>query len=708
MKYEKLISRLIALIMAFTLAFAGVGCLVTGYGLNVDMTTVTWNILIAALIAVIAANSGKGNLILGVLIALLLNHLWYRQDLESSVEGLLYWISQRTDIAYGWGVLYWSEVPPVDASLETVLSVATIPVIWAVAWTVLRRRSAILAVPVSILMPAACFMITNSVPETWCLFLLCAGLLLLVLTQTVRRRSARDGNRMVALMLIPALLCTSILFWAVPMDSYSTQFETPKWMQNLLGSFGGPGIGNAEPGTAVDLSTLGPKLETDEEVMRVTSTQKGLIYLRGQAYDVYDSLIWSISNVDTTKDNYWPTVNMKPAGRVRITTNVPRRLQYIPYYVRNGIDGLVEGRLEGEATTQYSFPVVIRDGGKNLNVTVVRDELVLQCLQLPAATSAEAKEIVKGLGIFPAYSDGVKAQAIKAYVSNLAEYNTQTGTMPRGEKDFALWFMTKAESGYCVHFATAATVLLRAAGVPARYVTGYMVEVNEKNTPVQQRHAHAWVEYLDSERGWTVLDPTPVDDILGDNTEPTAPTETVPTEPSEITEPSGSTTPTLPSEATEPTDPTGSQGTNPTGVTEPGESTAPQETQPSEQQTAIALDWSWLWNILQYVVLGLSVIGVVAGQYFLRIGLRNRRRRKKAPNQRALDEWREVIWLSRLLRQPIPEELEELAEKARFSQHILTQTEARMFRRQIDSLGTVLRSRNWLCRWVLKLVFAIA
>jgi len=694
MKHEKWISRLIALVMAFILAYAGVGCLVTGFELDVDMTAVAWNILIAAVIAAVAANSGKGNLVLGVLIALLLNHLWYRQDLESSLERLLYLISYRFNLAYGWGALYWNETPPVFASLETALSAATIPVIWAVAWTVLRRRPAFLAVPAAIVMPATCFVIINSVPETWCLFLLCLGLLLLILTQTVRRRSAGDGNRLLAILLIPALLCTGVLFWAVPEDGYSTWFETPEWMLNLFAGHSGLGNGNVEPGTAVDLSALGPKLETDDEVMRVTSDKKGLIYLRAQAYDVYDGITWTVSDVDTTTDRYWPTENMQPAGRVKIFTDVAQTLRYVPYYLRNGYGQLVKGRLEGEATLEYSFLIMTPLGGNNLDSSVFRDALVNQCLQLPKATAAEAKEILRKIGVFSSYSDGVNAQTIKEYVRNLVEYNTQTGTMPQGETDFALWFLTEAESGYCVHFATAAAVLLRAAGVPARYVTGYMVEVNANQTVVEQRHAHAWVEYLDDSRGWVVLDPTPL-------SEDPIPTE--PTKPSESTEPTVSTDPSESTEETEPTLPTESRGPEPTADTLPVEST----TQPDQIQPVAPMDWSWLWNTLKYVALGLSVIGVVAGQYFLRIGLRHRRRRKKTPNQKALDEWREVNRLSRLLRQPIPEELEELAEKAKFSQHTLTREEGQLFLQQIASYRTVLQSKNWFFRWVLKLVFAI-
>lgn len=698
MKREQWTSRLIALAMAFFLALAGVGCIVTGFELNVDMGAVGWNILIAAILIIVANSYRWGNWVLAVVIALFVNHLWHSQDLEESIEGLVYWISVRFNNAYRWGVVFWSAQPPELAELEMALSVMTIPVIWIVVWTILKRRPAFFAVPIAVLLPAVCFVITNTVPATWCLFVLCATWLLLILTQTVRRQAARDGNRLMAILLIPALLCTSVLFWAVPMEEYSPRFDTPEWFLNL---FTGNGIivGGTDPGAAVDLSTIGPKWEARTEVMQVKSSRPGVIYLRGQAYDQYEGTTWSVSNVDTTKDRYWPTKNMASQGQITITTRTEQKLRYVPYYIQNGawMDKIQYGRLEGEATKEYSFPIMDRVGGDNLNSAVFQDELVAQCQQLPDSTSQRAKQIVKEIGIGPTYSDLKKAQIISEYVSNLVKYNTQTDAMPKDQEDFAIWFLTEAESGYCVHFATAATILLRASGVPARYVTGYMINVGSGFGIVEQRHAHAWVEYLDENHGWVVLDPTPV----SDGPDVTEPTEPNPTEPSESTEP---TTPTSPLESTEPTE---SQPTEPTVETNPSESTVPDESRPVNGQAMTQKDWSWLWNILKYTALILGPIILIAGQYFLRIGLRKRKRRKGDTNQKALEDWKEVNRLSRLMKQPVSEELEELADKAKFSQHTLTAAESGIFRHRITELRKMLQSKNWFSRFVLKLVFAI-
>ena len=68
--------------------------------------------------------------------------------------------------------------------------------------------------------------------------------------------------------------------------------------------------------------------------------------------------------------------------------------------------------------------------------------------------------------------------------------------------------------GFCEHYAAAFVVLMRAAGVPARVVTGYQGgELNPvaNYLIIRQFHAHAWAEvWLDDESGWVRVDPTAV------------------------------------------------------------------------------------------------------------------------------------------------------------------------------------------------------
>jgi protein-glutamine gamma-glutamyltransferase len=72
-------------------------------------------------------------------------------------------------------------------------------------------------------------------------------------------------------------------------------------------------------------------------------------------------------------------------------------------------------------------------------------------------------------------------------------------------------FLFETREGFCEHYAAAFTVLMRAAGVPARVVTGYQGgELNPLDgyLTVRQRDAHAWVEVWLADAGWLRADPT--------------------------------------------------------------------------------------------------------------------------------------------------------------------------------------------------------
>jgi len=72
-------------------------------------------------------------------------------------------------------------------------------------------------------------------------------------------------------------------------------------------------------------------------------------------------------------------------------------------------------------------------------------------------------------------------------------------------------FLFKTHRGFCEHFASAFTVLMRAGGIPARVVTGYQGgEYNELGDYllVRQSDAHAWSEVWLDDRGWVRVDPT--------------------------------------------------------------------------------------------------------------------------------------------------------------------------------------------------------
>lgn len=101
------------------------------------------------------------------------------------------------------------------------------------------------------------------------------------------------------------------------------------------------------------------------------------------------------------------------------------------------------------------------------------------------------------------------------YLGQNASYNLSVGRFPEDE-DFVEYFLFEKHEGYCVHFATAATLMFRMYGIPARYVTGYVAPASDFKKDgqkysawVKDSRAHAWTEiYLDS-KGWVPVEVTP-------------------------------------------------------------------------------------------------------------------------------------------------------------------------------------------------------
>ncbi len=106
---------------------------------------------------------------------------------------------------------------------------------------------------------------------------------------------------------------------------------------------------------------------------------------------------------------------------------------------------------------------------------------------------------------------------VREITSSRADYTLKPGKTPK-DKDLVEYFLFENRKGYCVHFATAATMILRANGIPARYVEGYTVTQNDydeaaknKSDTVQIRdtNAHAWVEVYQPRLGWIPYEVTP-------------------------------------------------------------------------------------------------------------------------------------------------------------------------------------------------------
>ncbi|HEX3037458.1 MAG TPA: transglutaminaseTgpA domain-containing protein [Oscillospiraceae bacterium] len=114
-------------------------------------------------------------------------------------------------------------------------------------------------------------------------------------------------------------------------------------------------------------------------------------------------------------------------------------------------------------------------------------------------------------------SDNLDAEinAVQTYLATNCQYTLSPGKTP-ANRDFVDYFLFENRKGYCVHFATAATILLRAMGIPARYVEGYVANANDLAaldsdgyTNIKDSRAHAWTEVYIPVYGWVPVETTP-------------------------------------------------------------------------------------------------------------------------------------------------------------------------------------------------------
>jgi transglutaminase-like putative cysteine protease len=132
-------------------------------------------------------------------------------------------------------------------------------------------------------------------------------------------------------------------------------------------------------------------------------------------------------------------------------------------------------------------------------------------LKIPAVEAPAIQAIAERLELNAKATDEAIA-ALRSFFGQHFRYSLNLTGHASGESDLAD-FLLRQRTGHCEYFATATVLLLRAAGIPARYVSGYAAgeySPLEDRIVVRQRHAHAWaLAYVSGK--WVEIDTTPAD-----------------------------------------------------------------------------------------------------------------------------------------------------------------------------------------------------
>ncbi len=129
---------------------------------------------------------------------------------------------------------------------------------------------------------------------------------------------------------------------------------------------------------------------------------------------------------------------------------------------------------------------------------------------IPENYSQVLRQIAAEIGLMPDDTNAAALARVEDFFRDNFKYSLiQQGFYP-GRTALA-HFLLQDRKGHCEYFATATALLLRQAGIPARYAVGYVVSEYsplEKAFVARARHAHSWAEAFIDNR-WITVDTTP-------------------------------------------------------------------------------------------------------------------------------------------------------------------------------------------------------
>lgn len=319
----------------------------------------------------------------------------------------------------------------------------------------------------------------------------------------------------------------------------------------------GEGQGLATTSFSEDFSKVGFFNPPDVKIFEVSRNvndnhiillQGRIVYLRCASLEVLDNGSWSTydTNKDpkvTLPDSHFITEDRTEPKEadfvITINTLCPIDAKLIPEYVDHfyiGSDSkysemdLTESATwnlqeimysNGASSYSYAYNMVPRKRDVDWTDSYLK-EVYETCLYVPE----ETKKSLLECGKLPEWylelledpskmSAAEKVARVVEYVRNLHPYSKDTPYPPEGA-DFVTWFISESRSGFCVHYATTAAVLLRMIDVPTRYVSGYYADTDPGGKPslVSMQNAHAWFEFFDPDYGWVLDDPTPGNNVV--------------------------------------------------------------------------------------------------------------------------------------------------------------------------------------------------
>lgn len=308
-----------------------------------------------------------------------------------------------------------------------------------------------------------------------------------------------------------------------------TQFQQQLEAQ-MLAMLGNYTSGVVNPnGTATSMGSVGKLKLSKKIIARIQPESKDNfpLLLQEASYNHYQLATWTATDgifqpvpPAQTEGEWIFAQASEQDSKLKISTDLERaegiltlprgitRIQDLPVEeMQRNQYGAVQVDAEGSTTYQIQFstaPIINRTEAPptpfDLKVPKVDEEAVTQTL----------KEIFPGNAL-QTLSESEISNRIAAYFESFT-YSLDL-IRPRNSTSPVSDFLLNTRAGHCEYFASASALLLRAAGIPARYAVGYSAHEFsrlEGQYLLRSRDAHAWtLAYLEGR--WQIVDNTPPD-----------------------------------------------------------------------------------------------------------------------------------------------------------------------------------------------------
>lgn len=317
------------------------------------------------------------------------------------------------------------------------------------------------------------------------------------------RVGLRIGGRMI-LHALPLMVLFFVLFPRIP---------GPIW--GLPSDAGVSRSGLSDSMSPGDISSL---MLSDEIAFRVRfdgpPPSKDRLYWRGPVFREFNGRTWNQATIDLV-DRSWPAAELSGTPtRYEITLEPMRNRWLFPLDLPDPRSLPAQARLDPMGTVVVEAPSIERRLVRWTSHTryvlegELRDRDRKRDTRLPENFNPRSVALAQSWRSQGQSDAQIVQTALSMFRDQEYFYTLEPPKLGRHSVDE---FLFETRRGFCEHYSSAFAVLMRAAGIPVRIVTGYQgMQPNAYGAyfVVRQSDAHAWDEVWLEGRGWVRVDPT--------------------------------------------------------------------------------------------------------------------------------------------------------------------------------------------------------